>query len=231
MATINEILAFAQDGTVEHGDVMLLADYLADAQRTSGHQPGIARQKLMNTTLRQVTHMAAGVAQFIANRYVPGVVDDGDLAKIETGLTAAIIYIIEETPHDHFASEIVDLLTSSHIFTKGQRYAQTTLPIVAGAVTWNMEANPVAVLPMTGNVTSITMTNFKAGGTYELTTLQDASVVRSVIWPAAIRWPGGAAVELTQDVNAEDLINFSVRDDGGTPILRGYAGQDFKAVV
>jgi hypothetical protein len=133
--------------------------------------------------------------------------------------------------HGHLTEDVSDLLPDPHEWSEGQRYAQTSLPIVAGAVTWNMEANPVAVLPMTGNVTTFTMTNFKAGGTYELTTLQDASVVRSVIWPAAIRWPGGAAVELTQDANAEDLINFSVRDDGGTPILRGYAGQDFKAVV
>jgi hypothetical protein len=127
----------------------------------------------------------------------------------------------------------LDIYSDPHEWSEGQRYASHALTIDAetSAVTWDMEANPVAVLPMTGNVTTFTMTNFKAGGTYELTTLQDASVVRSVIWPAAIRWPGGAAVELTQAVNAEDLINFSVRDNGGTPILRGYAGQDFKAVV
>ncbi|MBI9079204.1 MAG: hypothetical protein JEY79_05630, partial [Pseudodesulfovibrio sp.] len=40
----------------------------------------------------------------------------------------------------------LDIYSDPHEWGKGQRYAQTTLPIVAGAVAWNMEANPVAVL-------------------------------------------------------------------------------------
>lgn len=132
--------------------------------------------------------------------------------------------------HDHLTEDVTDLLSDPHSWTKGQRYAQTSLPIEAGAVVWNMEANPHAVLKLTANVTSFTVSNFKAGATYELTVLQDATGSRTMNWPASIRWPGGSAAEVTTDANAEDLINFSVRDDGGTPILRGYAGQDFKVV-
>ena len=90
MAVVNEILPFGTGGTVEDGDVMELVAYTDDPHRLDGHQLGIARRELQNTTLRQVSHMTAGLAQFIANRYVPGVVDDGDLAKVEAGLSDAI---------------------------------------------------------------------------------------------------------------------------------------------
>lgn len=124
-----------------------------------------------------------------------------------------------------------DILKSANEWAKGQRYVQTALAINAGAVVWNMEANPHAVLVLTANVTSFTVSNFKAGATYELTVLQDATGSRTMVWPASIRWPGGTAVEVTADANSEDLINFSVRDNAGAPVLRGYAGQDFKVVA
>ncbi|MBC17075.1 MAG: hypothetical protein CL942_08490 [Desulfovibrio sp.] len=109
MAT-NEIYPFGSGGTVEDGDVMLLADYLVEPQRLGGHQLGIARRELMNMVLRQTSHMAAGLAEFIAGRYMPGVVDDGDLQKIVSGLTAAIVDIIENTPHDHLMEEVTGLV-------------------------------------------------------------------------------------------------------------------------
>lgn len=93
---VNEILSFGTGGTVVDGDVMELVDYAVDPQRTDGHQLGIARRELMNTTLRQVSHMAAGLAQFIANRHAPGVVDDGDLDKVEAGLATALLSMIPD---------------------------------------------------------------------------------------------------------------------------------------
>ncbi|MBU1002358.1 MAG: hypothetical protein KKE73_07520 [Proteobacteria bacterium] len=96
MAT-NEILPFGTGGTVEDGDVMALTEYLAAADRVKGNQPGIANRALVNMALRQTGHISAGVARFIANRYAAGVVDDGDLAKVEAGLLAAINAIIGAT--------------------------------------------------------------------------------------------------------------------------------------
>ena len=89
---INEILPFASAGTVQSGDVMELADYKQDIQRLRGHQPGIARRELENTALRQASHMAVGLAEFIAREYVAGVKDDGDAEKIVEGL----IYVVEQ---------------------------------------------------------------------------------------------------------------------------------------
>ena len=94
MPVINEILPFAPQATVELSEILSLADYTADMQRLRGNQPGIARLELVNTVLRQTSHMAAGLAQFIANRYDGGVKDDGNLDAVESGLQAAIMSLV-----------------------------------------------------------------------------------------------------------------------------------------
>ena len=83
---INEILEFGEDST----NVLAQVDYSADAGRLAGRVPGLARSALNNTALRQVTRFCRGLAQFIAEHYEPGVVDDGDVAKIVAGMEAAI---------------------------------------------------------------------------------------------------------------------------------------------
>lgn len=63
---INNILTFAQTDTGTNIETQ--AAYLAAADRLAGHQPGIARAKLMNKQAKQASLMAAGLAQFIAAR-------------------------------------------------------------------------------------------------------------------------------------------------------------------
>ena len=87
--TINEILPFCAQGQ-EGRDLLSQAEYAVDMQRNVGHQPGIARAKLANKQARQASHVVAGLAQFLARRYAPGVVDDGDLDKVEAALVAAV---------------------------------------------------------------------------------------------------------------------------------------------
>ena len=79
---INEILPFCNLGVIGR-DLLAQADYAADPQRPIGHQPGIARQEFANKHARQTAHMAAGFAQFLARRDGAGVLDDGDLDKVE----------------------------------------------------------------------------------------------------------------------------------------------------
>lgn len=93
-SVINEILSFCPQGTIASGDIMALEDYKNDVQRLRGHQPGIARRELENMALRQSSFVAAGLAQFVAKRYAPGVRDDVDLDALETAITAAITALI-----------------------------------------------------------------------------------------------------------------------------------------
>lgn len=112
----------------------------------------------------------------------------------------------------------------SNVWQAAQRYGEAALSIDAGVVEWDMQANPKAVLVLTENVTSIVIINPGPG---ELTIVQDATGGRAVAWPAAIRWPGGTAPELTLTGEAEDVVTFSERNG----VLRGMAVADFKAVA
>jgi hypothetical protein len=87
---VSEILPFAPDATEAAGELEPLASYAAHTLRLRGHQPGLARLEIQNRANRQTAHIAAGVAQFIANRHAPGVLDDGNLDALEAGLVAAI---------------------------------------------------------------------------------------------------------------------------------------------
>ena len=90
---INDILPFCAQG-VEGRDMLSQAAYIDDLQRGIGHQPGIARQELANKQARQTSHITAGLAQFLARRYAPGVKDDGDLDRVESALVSVILDLL-----------------------------------------------------------------------------------------------------------------------------------------
>lgn len=87
MAT-NEILQFASTNTGTN--LLTQAEYSADAQRTTGNQPGIARSKLVNKALRQSSLLAAGLAEFIADYQANNVTDSLTPQNIADYLLAAI---------------------------------------------------------------------------------------------------------------------------------------------
>lgn len=87
MAT-NEILQFASTNTGTN--LLTQAEYAADAQRTTGNQPGIARSKLVNKSLRQTSLLAAGLAEFIADYQANNVTDSLTPQNIADYLAAAI---------------------------------------------------------------------------------------------------------------------------------------------
>ncbi|GFM37668.1 hypothetical protein [Desulfovibrio psychrotolerans] len=144
---------------------------------------------------------------------------------------AQVIASMAPDDHVHLTEEIVDLLPDPHEWLRGQRYPVSTLVAVDAAVTWDMGANPVAVITLVDAVTTITLTNAQPGATYELTVRQDATGGRSIALPASVLWPGGTALEVTQDANAEDLVMFSVRGTVGSPVIRGFAALNMQVVA
>ena len=72
MAT-NEILQFAETDTGTN--LLTQAEYLADAQRPIGNQPGVARSKLVNKALRQSSLIASGIAEFLADNQSNNITD------------------------------------------------------------------------------------------------------------------------------------------------------------
>lgn len=94
MTHINEVYEFASAAAAQN--ILSNPEYLASGTRNTGHLPGIALQAVENAVLRNLSRFCRGVAQFIAERYPDGVVDDGDTAKIVAGLSAAILGLVEE---------------------------------------------------------------------------------------------------------------------------------------
>jgi len=99
----NEILPFGATASNE----LTQAAYAADAQRLTGHQPGVARSALMNKTLHQVSVIAAGVAQFLADRQATNIVDT---------LTPAQVAALFATANAGRLARIVKYDTASGVF-------------------------------------------------------------------------------------------------------------------
>jgi len=87
MATSN-ILEFA--GSAAPGDIYTDAEYVADPDQAAGVQPGLAKPKLHNKTLKQVSLIAAAVAKFIADNQAVNITDALSVANIASYLTTAI---------------------------------------------------------------------------------------------------------------------------------------------
>lgn len=123
MAT-NEILQFASTNTGTN--LLTQAEYTADAQRTTGNQPGIARSKLVNKALRQASLVAAGLAEFIADYQANNVTDSLTPQNIADYLLAAIQANIPTVPD---ASTTVKGKIQLATATQAQAFADALLAI------------------------------------------------------------------------------------------------------
>lgn len=95
--------------------------------------------------------------------------------------------------------------------------AETTVTANTGtAYTINVTNGNVFNLTVTGNVTFTFSgaTNGKACS-FSLYLKQDATGSRTVTWPAAVKWSGGAPT-LTSTANAVDILVFETLDGGGS---------------
>lgn len=120
MAT-NEILQFASTNTGTN--LLTQAEYLADAQRTTGNQPGIARSKLVNKALRQASLLSAGLAEFIADYQGNNVTDSLTPQNVADYLLAAIQSSLGVTP-PQFDNDL-SLATTEFVRRQGVQFAGT----------------------------------------------------------------------------------------------------------
>lgn len=86
MAT-NEILPFAQG---VGANVQDQASYTAEPLRSSGSVAGIARSNVNNKALRQASVIAAGIAQFMADRQANNITDSATPANISAWMALAV---------------------------------------------------------------------------------------------------------------------------------------------
>lgn len=145
MAT-NEILQFGNAGVVGT-DILSQANYSADAQRPTGHQPGVARAQLENKVLKQASLIAAVIGQLIADGQANNVEDTLSVATIEGYLQNAIRFFasIGTTTNDNaVAGHIGEIISadvpsgSAGAMTSGTILNITSITLTAGD--WDVSA-------------------------------------------------------------------------------------------
>lgn len=230
MTTINQIYPFGE--TAATANILDNAGYLADAQRLSGHQPGIGRQELENAVLRNLSRFCHGLAEFIAERYEPGVVDDGDASKIIAGMTAAIeavaagVFstvslatieapgIIQLATHEMAIAGLDDqdavtseamgmaIIGAVRAYTRQQYAAQVLRNGVSGAQAVDLDQNQALAIIATGAITMSAPTQMVAGKTCML--FLYAASAQTVSWDTT--WHGTSLAILPTSLAAGKLL-------------------------
>lgn len=113
MATTN-IIPFAAFAT----NILSDAEYSADVGRTLGHVPGVARSVLENKALKQASIIAAGVAQFLADKQATNVADSLTAQNIADMLAVSVASMIAGVPDASTTVKgIVELATTGETQT------------------------------------------------------------------------------------------------------------------
>lgn len=158
----NTILEFGDTAGNEYAD----AAYAALAQRVSGVVPGVADDKLANKVWHQVSVIAAGIAQFIADRQAANISDALTPAQVAGYLAAALPGFTQTWQG----------VTGSR--AAGVTYTNSTpLPIHVNVTATLSAANSNAVLVINGTINVVGSGNTLAGA--------PASSVYAVIPPGA----------------------------------------------
>lgn len=89
---------------------------------------------------------------------------------------------------------------------------------------WDMAAGFNATWTLGGNRT-LTVSNQKAGLTYVLAVIQDATGTRSVTWPASFNWGAAGTPTLSTGAGKVDIVTIYCRD-AVTPAFRAVFSKD-----
>ena len=165
---------FATDAAAS---VYTQAEYLANAQRSIGHQIGIADELLMNTPLRQTTIMSAVLAQYIVDKTGNDAIDDGTtttlLADLKTATDVATnihAATAKTTPADADEIGIADSAASFALKKLTWANIKTALtglfaPIASPAFTGTPTAPTASTGTDTTQIATVAYANAIAGGT------------------------------------------------------------------
>lgn len=109
-------------------------------------------------------------------------------------------------------------------------YAETRAAptISTNTLSLDLKTANIFEVALTANITTVTISNPAASGkacSFTLIFTADGTA-RSVSWPAAVKWPGGAAPTITSTNGKKDRIVFETTD-GGTTWRAMIAGQNF----
>ncbi len=98
----------------------------------------------------------------------------------------------------------------------------------SGGITLDCALATTFDLQLTGNVTSITLSNVPGSVAFMLTLrlTQDATGSRTVAWPGTVKWPSAVAPVLSTGATKTDIVSL-LTFDGGSSWYGLVAGQNF----
>ena len=158
----NQYVPFA---TGDGANTLTYSAYFNQPYVSQGFQPGVASSAAANTALRQVSTVAAGLAQFIADNQTVDVLDDGVPANITSKLTTALKGLQSASSvHYGVATGTGDAMVVTAVQplvpTAGGAYQAGSYLVVKTPATANTTTAPTINASSIGNI-AIT----KAGGT------------------------------------------------------------------
>ena len=221
MAT-NQILPFASTDTGTN--LLTQAEYTADAQRTTGNQPGIARSKLVNKSLRQASLLAAGLAEFIADYQSNNVTDSLTPQNIADYLLAALQGSLAVTP-PQFDND-TSLATSEFVqralgnFNNVAQYTNQTATIPAS------HAGRVIVLGGSGNNLTLPLSSgCPIGTTFEFFGQGGTTQINAPVGHVLAVGSANSGTQITLVGNEYATITLQAANvwavTNGTPMLKG----------
>ncbi len=192
----NEILAAVATDTGTN--LLTQAEYVADAQRLTGNQPGVARSKLVNKILRQTSLMSAGLAQFIADNQPDDITDDLTPAEIADALLAGLLANVPEAPPPPQGQCVLSLTGANLVL-----YPKNGNRIIINGVSCTIPAAGVSLAPPA-----------VASTTYYIYAIATAGVVTSL---------EASATAHTPDATAGDNQGIEIKTGDATRSLVGMA--------
>src|SRR5262249_21156688 len=88
----------------------------------------------------------------------------------------------------------------------GAIYCRIFSPTAASRLTIDWSKGNVANLVLTTSNTTLSFSNGRAGGVYDLLLRQDTTGSRGVTWPASVEWAGGTTPSLSTAASSTDTV-------------------------
>jgi hypothetical protein len=118
---------------------------------------------------------------------------------------------------------IPQLLTQSGFATVSQYLAGTANLVIAPSIAYTSETTTTfgtttafdfstfinTAVTLTGNITTMNVTNIKAGQAGQIRFIQDGSGSRTTVWNSSFKFAGGVAPVLSTAINAVDVLFYS----------------------
>ena len=99
--------------------------------------------------------------------------------------------------------------TASKLVQSGVIYTAETVTTFGSTTTFDFSTFINTAVTLTGNITTMTLTNTKAGQAGSIRFVQDGTGSRTTVWNAVFKFQGAVAPTLSTAINSVDILNYN----------------------